>query len=78
MQLLVDTAAAWKLDKVWTVKPLLDGKALQAAAKMKPGPQMGVLTKAMLDWQYIHPDATADDCSTWIAENLADLLKRPT
>ena len=71
MQLLVDTAAAWKLDRAWALKPLLDGKALQQAAGLTPGPQVGVLTKAMLEWQFCHPEAGADECRAWIAEHRA-------
>ena len=73
MQLLVDTAAAWKLDTAWTLKPLLDGKALQQATGQKPGPWLGVLTQAMLEWQFVHPDATAEDCRAWIIERQSTL-----
>ena len=73
MQLLADTAAAWKLDKAWTIKPMLDGKALQQATGLKPSPQFGTLLKAMLEWQFVHPDATVEDCRAWIIERQSSL-----
>ena len=70
VQLLTDTAAAWKLDRAWLIKPLLDGKAVQKAAGLsKPGPQLGKLTKAMLSWQFAHPEATIEECRLWLERN---------
>ena len=72
VHLLTDTAAAWKLDRAWQIKPLLDGKAVQQAAGLsKAGPQLGKLTRAVLDWQFAHPDATVDECRSWLEQNHA-------
>ena len=70
VQLLADTAVAWKLDRAWQIKPLLDGRAVQQAAGLsKPGPQLGKLTNAVLEWQFAHPGGLVDDCRSWLEQN---------
>ena len=71
-QILTSTAVAWKLDRAWQIKPMLDGKAVQQAAGLsKPSPLLGKLTKAMLEWQFAHPDGTVSECRSWLEQNHA-------
>jgi hypothetical protein len=61
-------ARAWRLDDCWRWKPLLDGKAAMAAVGMtKQGPGLGRALNAALEWQFAHPQGTAEQCAAWLA-----------
>jgi hypothetical protein len=46
----------------------------KAAGLSKPGPLLGKLTKAVLEWQYAHPDGTASECRSWLESAISHLL----
>ena len=62
---LVQSVQQMGLDRTWEMKPLLDGKAIIAMVG-KPGPQIAELTQKVLDWQFAHPDGSAQECSQWL------------
>lgn len=64
---LVRTVQQMGLDRAWEMKPLLDGKAIMVMVG-KPGPQIAELTTKVLDWQFAHPGASAQECSQWLEE----------
>lgn len=67
-------ALAYKLDRCYTWKPLLDGKAVMDVLGMKQGgPVLGKLMDAEMEWQISHPDGTAQDCAQWLRQNFSDL-----
>lgn len=53
------------LDHAWEMKPILDGKAIIAIVG-KPGPHISELTSKVLDWQFAHPEGTAQECLDWL------------
>ncbi|GMH00330.1 hypothetical protein Nepgr_002169 [Nepenthes gracilis] len=56
------------LDKVWEVKPLLNGKDIMSILRLKPGPDVRDWTKKIIEWQLAHPAGTADECLEWMKE----------
>lgn len=50
-----------KLEGVWSMKPLINGKDLAALHGVKPGPQMTKLIQDLIEWQLENPTGTADD-----------------
>ena len=52
----------WHLDHCWTVRPLLDGRAVIDALQLPRGPQVGVYLEEQTRWMLAHPDGTVDDC----------------
>ena len=57
----VDAAEAFKVDRAWEIKPLMDGKNVMAALGVqKGGPWLGEYTKKLMVWQLGNPDADAE------------------
>ena len=48
------------LGSAWAMAPLLDGKGLQTALGMRPGPRVGALMDLQLRWQLAHPGGTSE------------------
>jgi len=48
------------LGSAWAMAPLLDGKGLQKALGMRPGPRVGALMDLQLRWQLAHPGGTSE------------------
>lgn len=63
------------LDKVWEVKPLLDGKAIMSVLQLEGGgPIVREWQQRMIRWQLAHPDASPDECLHWMQQSQS---KRP-
>lgn len=59
------------LERVWEVKPLLNGSELMAALDLKTGgPLVREWQQKCLEWQLAHPSATAQECKDWVGEAL--------
>ncbi|PRQ17230.1 putative CCA tRNA nucleotidyltransferase [Rosa chinensis] len=57
------------LDKVWDVKPLLDGNAIIKHLQLKSGgPVVSKWQRKVLAWQLAHPSGTAGECIEWMME----------
>ncbi|XP_061993056.1 tRNA nucleotidyltransferase cca2-like isoform X3 [Rosa rugosa] len=57
------------LDKVWDVKPLLNGKEIMDALQLKSGgPLVSKWQRKLLAWQLAHPLGTAEECLKWLKE----------
>ena len=66
-QLLLSSAAAFGLEECWQWKPILDGKQVMSLLKMtKAGPEMGLATAAVMEWQLAHPGGTVEECRPFI------------
>lgn len=66
-----------KLDLVdaYTFKPLLDGKTLANALKMKPGPWMKDALEVVMAWQLRNPDnRSVDDAIAAVKDNHGELV----
>jgi tRNA nucleotidyltransferase (CCA-adding enzyme) len=50
-----------KLNGIWNLPPLMDGKVLMKALEMKPGPQMKQIVLDMRAWQYSNPSGTKEE-----------------
>ncbi|CAK7338091.1 unnamed protein product [Dovyalis caffra] len=53
------------LEKVWDVKPLVNGKDIMTVLQLKSG---GPLQQKLLAWQLAHPTGTAEECLDWMKE----------
>lgn len=59
--------AAMELDKVWELKPLLNGKEVMKAVGMtKGGPALGRLNEQLIDWQLDNPAATVEEAEAFL------------
>jgi hypothetical protein len=57
------------LADVITMKPLLHGTELALAHGVAPGPVLGQLTEALIEWQILHPGEGADEYRRAITES---------
>lgn len=60
-QLIQQQVDSLKLEQVYQVKPLINGKELVSILNKKPGVWMSAFNKQILHWQYDHPTATRED-----------------
>ncbi|XP_027149107.1 putative CCA tRNA nucleotidyltransferase 2 [Coffea eugenioides] len=57
------------LDKVWEVKPLVDGKEIMSILDLKTGgPLVREWQQKMIEWQLAHPFESKDKCIQWMNE----------
>ncbi|XP_050372987.1 tRNA nucleotidyltransferase cca2 isoform X2 [Argentina anserina] len=57
------------LDRVWDVKPLLNGKEIMDVLQLKSGgPVVSKWQQKLLAWQLAHPSGTAEECREWLKE----------
>lgn len=64
------------LDKVWEVKPLLDGKAIMGILQLKTGgPLVREWQERLLRWQLAHPHGTAEECRDWMMQSQSKRAK---
>lgn len=61
----------WRLDGVWRVRPLLDGKQLMAQLGLSAGPALKAVIDSLADWQLEHPDAGPADAAAYLAATRA-------
>ncbi|XP_038724411.1 tRNA nucleotidyltransferase cca2-like [Tripterygium wilfordii] len=58
------------LEKVWEVKPLINGKDIMSVLQLKSGgPLVSEWQRKLLAWQLAHPSGTAEECLDWMKEN---------
>ncbi|OQR84657.1 tRNA nucleotidyltransferase [Achlya hypogyna] len=50
------------LDRVWELKPILDGKELMTLLSLPPGPGVRVMSAKVVEYQLAHPAGTRDEC----------------
>ncbi|KAK1591704.1 hypothetical protein Q3G72_012018 [Acer saccharum] len=55
------------LEKVWDVKPLVNGKEIMNVLQLKSGgPLVRKWQQELLEWQLAHPSGTAEECLDWM------------
>lgn len=54
------------LPKAIEEPPLINGKEIQALLQIRPGQIVGVLSKAVMEWQLDHPGSTREEVSAWL------------
>lgn len=63
---LIPFIEAEKLDGIWKMKPLINGKDLAKVHNVKAGPILARLTKELIEWQLANPNGTADDYKNYV------------
>ncbi|OMH79545.1 putative CCA tRNA nucleotidyltransferase 2 [Zancudomyces culisetae] len=63
---LIDTVTQLGLDNAYSLKHVLDGKAVSVLLKLKPGPQIKETLDVVMEWQLEHPTGTAEECKKHI------------
>ncbi|XP_057976428.1 tRNA nucleotidyltransferase cca2 [Malania oleifera] len=64
------------LEKVWEVKPLVNGKDIMSILQLKTGgPLVREWQKKLLNWQLAHPSGTAEECLNWMRETYSKRAK---
>ena len=61
---------AMGLDQIWTLRPLLDGKAVITLLSLRKGPMVGQVMEAQIEWQLQHPQGSVEE----LAEHLKGLV----
>ncbi|KAK3230436.1 hypothetical protein Dsin_002317 [Dipteronia sinensis] len=65
------------LEKVWDVKPLVNGKEIMNVLQLKSGgPLVWEWQQKLLAWQLAHPSGTAEECFDWMKETHQKRIKR--
>lgn len=59
---LYQSILALDLDRSWTMRPLLDGKALIQALSLPRGPEVGTYLDEQVRWMLLNPRGTRDQC----------------
>ncbi|XP_073023389.1 tRNA nucleotidyltransferase cca2-like isoform X1 [Primulina eburnea] len=63
------------LEKVWEVKPLVNGKDIMSILQLKSGgPVVKEWQQKLLEWQLAHPSGSSEECVDWMKQSQA---KRP-
>lgn len=61
-----------ELEKVWELKPLVDGKGIMDILKIKSGgPIVKEWQQKLLQWQLAHPSGSTEECTDWMREALS-------
>lgn len=61
---------AMGLDQIWTLRPLLDGKAVITLLSLPKGPMVGQVMEAQIEWQLQHPQGSVEE----LTEHLKGLV----
>ncbi|KAK3036015.1 hypothetical protein RJ639_031188, partial [Escallonia herrerae] len=57
------------LEKVWEMKPLVNGKDIMSVLQLKTGgPLVREWQQKLLEWQLAHPSASAEECIDWMKQ----------
>ncbi|KAL5776409.1 hypothetical protein ACOSP7_009335 [Xanthoceras sorbifolium] len=65
------------LEKVWDVKPLVNGKEIMNVLQLKSGgPLVREWQQKLLAWQLAHASGTAEECLDWMKETHQKRIKR--
>ncbi|XP_028118841.1 putative CCA tRNA nucleotidyltransferase 2 [Camellia sinensis] len=58
------------LEKVWEMKPLVNGKEIMSVLQLKTGgPLVKEWQQKLLEWQLAHPSGTTEECLDWMKQN---------
>ncbi|KAJ4701094.1 CCA tRNA nucleotidyltransferase [Melia azedarach] len=72
-----DTITKLGLDKVWDLKPLVNGKEIMNVLQLKSGgPLVREWQQKLLAWQLAHPSGTAEECFDWMKQTHSKRVKR--
>ncbi|KAG6713589.1 hypothetical protein I3842_05G161000 [Carya illinoinensis] len=64
------------LEKVWDVKPLLNGKGIMSVLELKAGgPLVREWQDRQLAWQLAHPSGAVEECLDWMKQTHSKRLK---
>ncbi|KAJ0014081.1 hypothetical protein Pint_21519 [Pistacia integerrima] len=64
------------LEKVWDVKPSVNGKEIMNVLQLKSGrPLVREWQQKLLAWQLAHPSGTAEDCLDWMKQTYSKRVK---
>ncbi|GMI90740.1 hypothetical protein like AT1G22660 [Hibiscus trionum] len=64
------------LEKVWDLKPLVNGKDIMNILQLKVGgPLVREWQEKTLSWQLAHPSGTAEECLDWMKETYSKRIK---
>ncbi|XWS23374.1 hypothetical protein CRYUN_Cryun28dG0008200 [Craigia yunnanensis] len=64
------------LEKVWYLKPLVNGKDIMNVLQLKVGgPLVREWQQKVLSWQLAHPSGTAEECLDWMRETHSKRVK---
>lgn len=64
---LVPFVEEQRLEGVWDMKPLMNGRDLAALHKVKPGPMVSELVNKLIEWQLMNPDGTLEQYKQTLA-----------
>ncbi|CAI8604255.1 unnamed protein product [Vicia faba] len=56
------------LEKVWDVKPLINGKDIMSVLQLKGGPIVKEWLDKTMAWQLAYPSGSAEECIEWLRE----------
>ncbi|GIL45308.1 hypothetical protein Vafri_2575 [Volvox africanus] len=66
---LLSAVEAYGLSECWTWKPLMDGKKVMTLLGWsKPGPELGRVMAAVMDWQLMHPSGTQQEAEAMVKQ----------
>ncbi|KAL0460203.1 UNVERIFIED_CONTAM: CCA tRNA nucleotidyltransferase, mitochondrial [Sesamum latifolium] len=59
------------LDKVWELKPLVDGRGIMHVLQLDSGgPLVGEWQNQVVEWQLAHPSGSTEECTEWMRRTL--------
>jgi tRNA nucleotidyltransferase (CCA-adding enzyme) len=56
-----------RLDRSWTIRPLIDGAALSRALQVPKGPLVAQYLREQVHWMLLNPDGTREGCEAHLA-----------
>ncbi|XP_010534110.1 PREDICTED: putative CCA tRNA nucleotidyltransferase 2 [Tarenaya hassleriana] len=71
-----DTILELGLEKIWDVKPLVNGKEIMNVLQLKSGgPLIREWQQKLVTWQLAYPSGKADECIDWMKETNAKRIR---
>ncbi|KXZ51707.1 hypothetical protein GPECTOR_11g156 [Gonium pectorale] len=66
---LLAAVHAYGLEECWSWRPLMDGKKVMSLLGWsKPGPELGRVMAAVMDWQLVHPQGTLPEAEVMVKD----------
>jgi tRNA nucleotidyltransferase (CCA-adding enzyme) len=62
-----DVMVVHRLDRSWTVRPLLDGAAIATVLRVPKGPIVARYLREQVRWMLLHPDGTREACAAHLS-----------
>jgi tRNA nucleotidyltransferase/poly(A) polymerase len=73
---LIKNVRGLNVEKAYEIKPLLNGHEIMQVLGIKPGPQIGQVSKALMDWQLEFPETSKENATQWVLSHYSQSTQK--